>query len=299
MRAAMNKRGISAGPAQHSVDPVDAPPIRFPPFEVVQVAGVYVYQPPQQAVAQAIAAGQDLDLALGGWRDMVTPLVAAFQADRRHVVFANTADLVADPDKVLQRLREAGQSLSAHQEATLRAAIPVAYKQDPLLELIAMQAVHSDPKALRLWRELQAATISAGQTATLDLQRVQHSLGDMRSLRTTATLADRQQAELGQLTETLATKETHMRQAQNRNEASLKELAQTRQTLSQRDARLQQLQACVDDFARSSAELQAQMVELEDALETREADVKAMMASRSWRVTAPLRFIGRRFGTGT
>lgn len=251
----------------------------------------YGYFSPDHVVAVEILKDGDLKPVLSAWCEAADTLVGLFRADRRNTVLFNLVDLAADPDTILDGLRIRGKEPAQEEEARMRTAI-ASRDIDPVTLLMARQAVQGDARATRLWLELRAASLPGSHTGSTDLDRVQAAVTTIRTLRDTAGEVDTLRADMGRLRHEATAREARLAEMERLHEAATRELGEACEALVRNDARIEQLRAAVDDFSRSNAELEAQVATFEEERVEYNRRIDELLASRSWRVTKPLRFVG-------
>jgi archaellum component FlaC len=138
------------------------------------------------------------------------------------------------------------------------------------------------------WHSLLNRTLDAKSTATAldsELSRMQLEINAIqKEMALVATSRDQLQEQLG-----------HVAKSKERLEAEVKFLSECRNELQEQLKRVAKskegLEAGVRDLRESRENLKAKLRSLRQRLASKEDEVKLILGSKSWRLTAPLRFL--------
>lgn len=118
--------------------------------------------------AKGLAGGQSAAQALEHWQARAQALLAFCRRNRRRLALVEAGSLRREPDPVLERVfAHLGQSLPGELQL-----VPVEEEADPVLTVIAFQAVAQSEAAKAMNGELEARAFPAGSGAECGLRAV-------------------------------------------------------------------------------------------------------------------------------
>gem|GEM_PF-4204086 len=257
------------------------------------------------ALLQAMEAGRPPSDALARWQQKTGAALALYRRNRARMMLVTEWHLRARPDDALARI---GAVLGRGVELSLPSC-PAPPVQSPLLWAIATATLAGDGAALALDETLAAsalplpegvarhegvdaafAVLRAGMTARDDLRA---------ELRQERQVRGQQNDKISALTAQLEKAEQRVRRAQDERALLQRQIDILRDELTtqfqtaagQQGALKAALHRAAEKAARNEAALRAELA-------AREADVAQLLASTSWRLSAPLRWFKRRIMGG-
>ncbi|MCC6002053.1 MAG: hypothetical protein JJU19_14500 [Pararhodobacter sp.] len=247
-----------------------------------------VHMPPADALAHAMAEGQDVATALAEWRAQGEALLALLRRNRRRTKILTDTAFLSDPGQWLN---------GATSPATDKDASTALPPPDAVYLLLAVEALRRDAAARALAEELEASTAAAlpedWNAADLDSVRRLHAAtrAEMTRLRqeisealerltaeqaeaakareAAAALNEEHEAVLGEL---LATQEK-AREARNDRETLKKDLARQQAEMTALEVRLAEAERKGAESRAARERLEHQLHQLRQGLESTETQL--------------------------
>lgn len=266
-----------------------------------------IYTAPQQHLARRLNADDILDNVVAQWRAETEALLAFYRQNRARCFIFEAAHLQRFSRMALARLGLAS-------EQGLKVATHRVSPDTALLRLVAQTCLQAQPELVDLTEELAASTLVLSNEA--DINTALPSSEALLALRTERERMAKQQNEniqleaaLSDLRHTLEEKDAQTAQVQAEHVTLQSQLARSQgaQDILQqqstvllaelRDATRQAAQTA-QEVDRLTQDLAQQEAERAAQVQGFEAEIERIMASRSMRLTAPLRrlmaLLGRR-----
>lgn len=251
---------------------------------------------PVAALAARMQAGSAPGAALEDWRARTAPLIAQCRKARRHVLMIDIDSLEASPEGM-------ASALTGHLSLGLTApkATRVAERCPAVLELLAQTLIEQAPDCRNLAAEIDAMAVSAGGANPIHPDRLEQVFHDhLAALAYSQAEYDLLQEERDLLRDSLAQMQeelaTQIRAREARNDLQAEMILHK----AAHEAAEHQLALLHDSSQQREAVLSAEILGAQDRETALQQELDAVYASRSWRVTGPLRraSIGVRGGTG-
>lgn len=275
---------------------------------------------PAEAIARCLATTGNVESALSDWKAEAEPLLRAARRVRGRLRLVDARSLACGEAQVLAQLADAGGTASARD---------VPPPPDPVLRVIAEAALLRDPAALRLSDEI-AALRRGGDSGGLSGGACQAALEDYRRAQAAEQRAGRlskevaaqevkanlQDAEISLLRESLvlrigADRHKDAEDGQKRlapPPAGARSLHDTLADLKLQTAKVKALQRQLDIASEQAAGREATLAaillndqqmllagtETKARADQLEQELHSVYASKSWRVTGPLRALRAR-----
>lgn len=244
----------------------------LPALEAAQGPVLVLYPAARQALAWKIAAGLPTMDALSDWRAGAERLRAFLQQNRGQVTAADFSTLQAAPGATLGMtgIRRAGPDARFPSFPDLPAV-------EPLHALIAAELLRRDGPARQLAAEIEAMSRIAPEPSEIDLEALRGQLEEALG----------RKAEVDALRGRLADMEEEQ-------EAILSSLFGTQQDLLRQTDERQAVAAAHDKTKAALAKSREEVAWLRGKIAKREAEIARFRASRTYRLTLPLRRIRAR-----
>lgn len=254
---------------------------------------------PVAALSDTLEQGRLPSEALTAWSAQTGTLLGQCRRNRRNVLLIDTESLARNPAGLVPALfARLGMTPPAIPPATDTPA-PVR----PTLELLAHALLEQNPTARAMADELEAMALSAADPALMSVQLLDQACREYRQQAQESELAQAT-AELSQerdlLRESLALIQAELtaqvEAAAARSHKSREIQAELLLHTAAHEAAKRQLQTALDDRLQREAVLgaqilgsQANLTQLRQQVEHLSDELERVYASRSWRITAPLR----------
>ncbi|WP_412552921.1 hypothetical protein [Shimia sp. MIT1388] len=282
---------------------------------------VALVPPAEHVVANALSKGLSPTEALEAWQDYAAVIIKRHRYYRTRTLFLDARYFDAHPKKAVKALQEA---LQVKLSAASVAETSLSVKLDPLFELIALGLLRSDPSAEKLrsfvegtdacdatdrWEDRGTGLIEERQILRDSLDIAQTQIGASgQDDEAGASREDRLEMECQLLSEDI----DHMQQRLEREiantkmlqlskDAAEKKLAKMAGQIQQREVVLAKAllaegrrhDAILTSLRAEQAELLGRRDQLEQEVAERQAELQRVYASKSWRVTEPIRALRR------
>ena len=227
-------------------------------------------QSPVQALARAMERGEAAGDTLHSWLEGAQAARTVLRRHRRRAVVADAARFFEDPKEVLVTLGLPGDVVATDR-------VPSAEPTDPVLELIAAEMVREVPGIRTLIGELDASAPVTGPNVdpvdvNVILERYRKILDRTRKLQIELTQARRQAEE-----------------DRSEKDAVLRQLLQAQETAEERRKENERLTAQSHKMREKLKSSEKRLGELEAERDEKVRALEWIMASKSYRWTAPLR----------
>ena len=251
---------------------------------------------PERVLTQAMEQGDDPAARLDAWVDSARTLLQAYRCNRRNAVIVDVDEAIAAPGEFLDACARrfslaVPQTIPASAQAEQGEVPP-----DPVHALIAAQWVADSSSAVPLLEELDASrtpltdlSILPGTDSASVWQAYREQCGRAADESRLQELKDENELLLLQLHQVQEELESYYIEAQDKEHERAR-LAD----------KLEQLEKTSQEQTKEAERLSKELDRVRKDRDRVDSILKNMKASRSWRVTAPLRALtGKKRGSST
>lgn len=256
--------------------------IDTPDMAAANTQVIILHTSPVESVALALQAGQNVTMAISDWRSRAQALLTFFRKNRQCSLIIEDTAFLSDPQKLLESL-----GLKLPDEVTKKFAL----RPNAIFRILATEALRHDMLAGALAEELEAsATINASDQSEADIEMAHEcyvkDCAELASLRSAQAEAALEKVDHDTVLRELFTLQGKLRSSQQSAERLDQQLQQLR------DAQARALNESEAKVKTLSNQVNKLFIELENTKtdsESRNAEIGRIRASKSFRMTQPIR----------
>jgi hypothetical protein len=259
------------------------------------------YRDSMHVITDALAGGQDLDLATKAWIENAVPVLRFVRTNRKSAYLVNLEQVLNAPGHLIEELRQRFAFDLTNSDLASVSESPI---EDPILYILAERAVRQAPHTRPILEELEASSLlnsvsleSPAQEAFAAyislIQGVQDNSAELSGENKLLKL------QLQQLVEELETTFLSNEECRSSITAQTCEIETLRKNLNRIRSESEEFKSVVTAQKKKIETLRSDLKRIRNELDERVNDLNNISKTLSWRITAPLRWIFDRFKRGS